>query len=95
MIRDRDQPLTTEIRKSITDSNLNFYDDSRTIDKAVSTSVTNLPAVSSPVTSSTVEGTPLSAPAGGNTTDADDIEILINNIQQRDREAARAAEDRD
>jgi hypothetical protein len=45
MIRDRDQPLTTEIKKSITDSNLNFYDDSRTIDKATANSTVTISPV--------------------------------------------------
>jgi len=34
MIRDRDQPLTTEISTMITDTNLNFFEDSFTVDKA-------------------------------------------------------------
>jgi hypothetical protein len=38
MIRDRDQPQTTEISTMITDSNLNFFDDSLTVDKASASS---------------------------------------------------------
>ena len=41
MIRDRDQPLTTEISTMITDSNLNFFEDSFTVDKASANSSAN------------------------------------------------------